>query len=281
MRAAKSIFGSGLCLLLLGGFAAAAPPVGVGVPEASGALGKTRTAVGVVKRFTSNERGDVNGMVLDTGTIVRFWPHLAKRLTAMAAIGDRVEVMGQMHTADRDVTALYASTIKNLSTRVRKLNEDLPPRPVPAPTRTARGRVSRVTTEARGQVDGVELDNGTVVHWSPLESRFANAVTKGDRVEVTGVQKTTARGDTVLQAYVLTNLTTRKTVRRGGPLPADAPLAARPVPLAPAAEGAVPARPVTVPAAPNSDAVERRLRALEVKMDRLLEEMKQLRKQQQ
>jgi hypothetical protein len=167
--------------------------------------------------------------VLVDGTIVRWWPHLAKRFTGMIAVGDRVEVTGQTVTFDDRVTGVQASVITNLGTKTKRLNDDTPP-PVLPPDgilRTVRGTVQRFTTARKGEIDGMILDGDRIVSWPPaLEKRFTPILSKGDKVEVTGRLKRTPRGDSVLEAHSITNILS-KAVRKVDtvtPLPPPVPV---------------------------------------------------------
>jgi hypothetical protein len=75
---------------------------------------------------------------------------------------------------------------------------------------TIKGKVKAYTEAPKGEPDGVELDDGTVVHWPPhLGERFAAVATKGDRIEVTGRRETLKKGEKVFEARSVTNLRTR------------------------------------------------------------------------
>ena len=77
---------------------------------------------------------------------------------------------------------------------------------------TVRGTVKSFTTAPKGEVDGVILTDGTVVHWPPhLADRFSNIVAKGDKVKVIGWMETGPKGDTKLEVSKLTNLATDET----------------------------------------------------------------------
>jgi hypothetical protein len=121
--------------------------------------------------------------------------------------------------------------------------------------RTVQGTVKEFTSVPKGETDGLILNNGSWVHWPPhLADRFKAVVEKGDRIKASGYMETGPKNDdSKLDVSVLTNVRTGKTVQN---------------PDRPAPEGA---------AAPADNAdVERRLQALEDKMDELLSEMRRL-----
>ena len=65
-------------------------------PATSGAaaIPVTPAAQGKVSRLLVNPFGEVDGLLLDTGTLVTFPPHMGEQLTAAVKPGDRVEVKG-------------------------------------------------------------------------------------------------------------------------------------------------------------------------------------------
>jgi hypothetical protein len=58
----------------------------------------TRSVQGTIERFTTAPMGEVDGAVLDDGTVIHWPPHLADRFSAMLARGDRIRVSGSMET---------------------------------------------------------------------------------------------------------------------------------------------------------------------------------------
>lgn len=136
-----------------------------------------------------------------------------------------------------------------------------PPPPPPAAAaadyRTARGTVKEFTTAPAGEVDGVMLTDGTLVHWPPhLQDRFTAIVAKGDRIRAAGYWETGPAGDSKLEVSTLTNLGSNRTAENP-----DRP--------APAGSRAAPGR---------AGDVEDRLQALEDKVDRLTAEVERLRR---
>jgi hypothetical protein len=74
---------------------------------------------------------------------------------------------------------------------------------------TVKGKVRAFTEAPKGEKDGMVLSDGTVVHWPPhLADRFTAVVKKGDRVEVRGRYETLEEGEKVFEARTVTNVTT-------------------------------------------------------------------------
>ena len=130
-----------------------------------------------------------------------------------------------------------------------------------AESRTMTGTVRSFTTAPKGEIDGAVLDDGTVIHWPPhLADRFKDVVTKGDRVKATGRMETGPEGDTHLEVLTLTNMRTKATVENDAPPP--------PPPGGPRGAGR------DRPADP-----ERRIQALEDRVDRLQKEIERLKRE--
>jgi hypothetical protein len=72
------------------------------------------TSRGLVKSFHENRRGDVDGLTLEDGSEIRFPPHVGKKLSAVVAKGDEVQVDGHKQTDPKGDTYLRAGTIKNV-----------------------------------------------------------------------------------------------------------------------------------------------------------------------
>jgi hypothetical protein len=233
--------------------------------------GETQTVTGTVKNQTTAPRGEIDGAVLDDGTVIHWPPHLEERFKSLAAQGERVRVTGRLETGPKGDTHFEVATLTNLRTKTSADNDAPPPprgprgkrekrgpRPQPerfagAETRTVTGKVTDATTAPRGEIDGAILDDGTVIHWPPhLQERFKDLATRGERVRVTGWMETGRRGDTHLEVRSVTNLRTNESRNREEGAPAAA-------------------------AAPADR--EQRLRDLERQMDQLRREIERLRRE--
>src|SRR5947209_953642 len=98
--------GLGILLLGLGAEGGAQPPRD----------GKLETVRGVVQRFTTAPKGDVDGAILDDGTWVHWPPHLADRMTALIAKKDRIRATGWRETDPEGRRKFEARSVTNLTT---------------------------------------------------------------------------------------------------------------------------------------------------------------------
>jgi hypothetical protein len=250
----------------------------------------TRTAQGTVRRMTTAPMGEIDGAVLDNGTVLHWPPHLSERFVSIVTTGDRVRAVGWMETGPEGDTHLEAQTITNLRTNASGEN-DAPPvgpgprrglvppppprrglRPENDPTavaaRVAKGTVERSTTTPMGEVDGAVLDDGTVIHWPPhMADRFMPVVVKGDRIALKGRIETGPAGDTHFEVQSATNLRTNASVESelGGPRPP------RPLRVGPGSTSDFEANPAP------AESVERRLKVLEDQIAQLRDEIRRLR----
>ncbi len=250
-------------------------------------LGETRTAQGKVQSLTSAPMGEIDGAVLDDGTVIHWPPHLADRFSAIVTRGDRIQAVGRMETGPAGDTHLEVQTVTNLRTNDSRENDALPPgpgprrRPLPPPpgprrgiaptataSQTAQGKVQRMTSAPMGEIDGAVLDDGTVIHWPPhLADRFSAIIARGDRVKVSGWMETGPAGDTHFEVLTATNLRTNASASNdvaGPPSPSPGRVA--------------PDDSDDFAATPNQPGdIERRLKALEDQIVRLREEIQRLR----
>jgi hypothetical protein len=275
-------------LVLLAALALALPfALSESKAQAPGA-GEVRTAQGTVRSLITAPMGEIDGAVLEDGTVIHWPPHLAGRFSAIVARGDRVEAAGRMETGPAGDTHLEVQSVTNLRTNDSRENDALPPsrgqRPWPLPlpppgprpgndptaiaSRTAQGTVQRLTTAPMGEIDGAVLDDGTVIHWPPqLADRFTAIVARGERIEVSGRMEAGPAGETHFEVVAATNLRTNATTTN------DVDGAARP---GPGRFHALGSGDFAIPAARQGD-VERRLKALEDQIAQLHEEIRKIR----
>lgn len=70
------------------------------------------SAAGKVTEFARAPHGEIDGLVLEDGTIVKFPPHQDQELKELVSIGDKVEIEGRRHTTPEGDIHLHADKIE-------------------------------------------------------------------------------------------------------------------------------------------------------------------------
>jgi hypothetical protein len=180
---------AGLALATLASTIVLAQPSPPQPPPPRAVSGPNSSRDGTIQRVLASPRGDVDGLLLSDGTVVRFPPHAvvdAKQLRPGVAVhADGAGVAGA------DGQTLFDARVTVGGAIVADANRP-PPAPGAAPepalaSMTVRGRVIRVLASPEGVADAVILDDGTDVHAS-LGDSFARAgVAKGVELTATGL----------------------------------------------------------------------------------------------
>jgi hypothetical protein len=76
--------------------------------------------------------GEIDGAVLDDGTVIHWPPHLADRFSAIVSRGDRIKAVGRMETGPAGDTHLEVQSVTNLRTNASASNDAAgPPSGIP------------------------------------------------------------------------------------------------------------------------------------------------------
>ena len=127
----------------------------------------TPTVSGTVQQYLLTPHGEVEGLLLADGTIVRFPPHLSAALASTVKPGDAVTVAGFLMSATGQGQTVKALTITNTATGQTVADQPPASRPLPPELRgltltplTVRGTVARLVVNDHGDVDGLILSSG-------------------------------------------------------------------------------------------------------------------------
>lgn len=204
---AASLFSAGAHAAPPGGPLAPPPPI-----HAHGDWASQSVAQGPVQRMLINPYGEVDGLRLVDGTIVKFPPHVSDTLTAAVKPGDMVRVIGRPEARG----TVKADAIVNTASG-QTVYDQPPPvgegRPLPPHLRAQRlqpqkveGRVDTVLTGRRGEANGVILADGSIVRFPPESLRLS--VQPGAPFAASGLGTRNAMGTSLEAVSLGTSLAT-------------------------------------------------------------------------
>ena len=96
------------------------PPAPLAMAPQPGAVssnaGTDTTITGVVRSFNYGPAGEVNGLILDQGTVVYFPPEQAGQITQLAQVGSRIRVRGSLRQGPAGNALIAAESVTNRRT---------------------------------------------------------------------------------------------------------------------------------------------------------------------
>lgn len=146
---------------------------------------------GKVAQYLLTARGNVEGLILMDGTEVYVAPRLANQLVFAVRPGESVTIHG---LAAKAVRLVLAASVTNDTSGTTVAGN--PRRSHEEPDQIeAVGRVKEQLHSPRGYVDGVLLEDGTIVRLSPSEvEKFASQLTPGQTLFAQGYGSKSALG---------------------------------------------------------------------------------------
>ena len=172
-RSARLTAAAAFVAILAAAPAHAVPPPPAAPPAPGAATDAPQVAQGVVQRMLMNPYGELDGLRLADGTVVKFPPHLSAALTAAAKPGDAVRIIGRVESpgtvkADAIVNTTNGQTVYDQPPAVG-VGRPLPPhlRAQALRPQQVEGKVDAVLTGPRGEANGVILTDGSIVRFPP------------------------------------------------------------------------------------------------------------------
>ncbi|MDB5365650.1 MAG: hypothetical protein JWM77_1577 [Rhodospirillales bacterium] len=167
---------------------------------------------GKVAQYSLNDRGDVDGLILEDGTEVHLPPHLGTQLVFAVRPGDAVTVRG---LKARSLPLVQAMEVTADATG----NTISDTGPAPARPMNVQGRVKAQLHGPEGDLNGVLLDDGTMVRLPPSEAdRLAMSLAPGQTLYVEGDGVASPLGKVIAARAIGSNATQ---LARVAPKPGD------------------------------------------------------------
>lgn len=130
---------------------------------------------GTVAQYSLTPRGDVDGLILTDGTEVHLPPHLGTQLVSAAKPGDAVTIHG---LKARSLPVVQAMEVRNDATGATVVDNGPGVRPGPrggGQPLEASGPIKAQLHGPRGELNGVLLQDGTIVRLPPPEAERLRA----------------------------------------------------------------------------------------------------------
>lgn len=188
-------------------FAQMPPPPPIGLPPLRAQASPAAPVVsGSIQRWLINPNGDADGLLLADGTQVSFPPHLSAVVQQLLKPGDTVQVTGWRAAHAPVVRAATLTAVSGRSVSDQPPATDAPPPPREPGALTAMsadGQVAREIYTDRGDINGVLLDDGSIVRFPPqVGAQLAMRVQPGSRLYARGWGSSSASG-TALEATAI------------------------------------------------------------------------------
>jgi hypothetical protein len=129
--------------------------------------GEVKEVHGTVLQYLLNPRGEVDGLLLEDGTFIKFPPHLERELAQVAKPNDEVTVIGSLEGPK----VLRGNVIVNPKTEIalREI-KPIPPERArvvgPLQPLRAEGKIRYAKRNPHGEIDGVILEDGTILQFT-------------------------------------------------------------------------------------------------------------------
>jgi hypothetical protein len=139
---------------------------------------------GKVAQYSLTPRGEVDGVIMDDGTQVHLPPHLGAQLVFAIKPGDQITVRGLKAW---QIALIEAVSITNDGSRLSVIDTGPSGPRQPGLPAQANGHVKAQLHGPRGDLNGVLLEDGTIIRLPPEEAdRLASQLVVGQQLYVIG-----------------------------------------------------------------------------------------------
>ncbi|MCW5800139.1 MAG: hypothetical protein KIT40_16710 [Nitrospira sp.] len=129
---------------------------------------------GTVQQYLLSPHGEVDGLLLSNGSVIRFPPHLGLALATTVKTGDAITATGFIGPRTSQGRAMNALSITNSNTGQTLIHEPPITPPLPPHLRgltgtalTVRGTVARFVVNPHGDIDRLILSGGEEITFAP------------------------------------------------------------------------------------------------------------------
>jgi hypothetical protein len=172
---------------------------------------------GRIIQYSLTPRGEVDGLILDDGTQIRTPPHLGAQLVFAIKPGDQITVRG---LKARDIALIEGVSVTNDASRVTIVDIGPPDPRGTGQVLQANGHVKAQLHGPRGDLNGILLEDGTIIHLPPDEAdRLTAELAVGQPLYVSGYGVASPLGKVIEARQIGPNASQLAEVQAGPPAP--------------------------------------------------------------
>jgi len=188
------------------------PPLGIRPAPGEPGLRIVSAVTGKVVKLQANDDFVFDGFYMISGSdslLVKFPAHMGSQISPIAKPGSQITVSGVSENQGLGIKEMRMVSI----TAGGKTLTDNPPATPMTPTQetilTGSGKVTSLQTDREGNVNGVFIDNKTVLRFPPhISGHLGNTLAKGSTISYSGNQKNNGQGEVLLENYKVIRCTT-------------------------------------------------------------------------
>ncbi|MEO6686904.1 MAG: hypothetical protein ABIN24_13115 [Dyadobacter sp.] len=185
--------------------------IGAPAPGEKG-LRAITTMQGKVVKLQGNDDFTFDGFYMLSGTdslLVKFPAHMGTQVSPLTKPGSQVTVSGVLENPPFGTKEIR---LVNMTAGGKTLT-DTPPAILSTPVQetviTGNGKVTSLQTDREGRVNGIFIDNKTILRLPPhVAMQMGNSINKGTTIAYSGNQKGKEQGEVLLEDYKVVRCTT-------------------------------------------------------------------------
>jgi hypothetical protein len=171
-----------------------------GGPWAGMQPGTYTTLTGTVSQFNYDQEAEVEGFLLNNGSLVQLPRGVAAKIAPSLHTGDSVTVAGMARTSPTGFQTITAQSIKD-TTSGKSLEIPAPEAPAPL---AGSGKIQQLNYGRGGEINGFLLDNGVLAMVPPFGASNPSSIKVGATVAYSGYARRTMNEKTVVAVQSLT-----------------------------------------------------------------------------
>jgi len=181
------------------------PPIAGQPGPGEPGLQAVSTVTGKVVKLSANDDFTFDGFYMISGSdsvLVRFPAHMGTQISPLAKTGSQITVSGVYENSGLGRKEMKMVSINMGDKTLTDTPPSMPATPAQQIIVTGNGKVTSLQTDPEGRVNGVFIDNKTVLRFPPhVSGQLGNTIAKGTAVSYSGSQKNKEQGEISLEDY--------------------------------------------------------------------------------